>query len=128
MLRCYWDAWNREHATRHGVSQKESEYVLEHAAPPYPQELGGGKYGIRGQSRDGRYLQVIFVYRGYDELKFEEMSLEEMLRFGAERGPFPYIIHASLSIRLRGDNTARGERAGESWRRNRKQRRSISGT
>jgi hypothetical protein len=56
-----WNDWNVDHIGDHGVSPEEAEYVVDSARPPYPQSVGGGKWLVRGQGPDGRYLQVIFV-------------------------------------------------------------------
>ena len=56
-----WNAWNREHIAVHGVFPEEAEYVVNHAATPYPEYLGDGKWRVRGQTSTGRYLQAIFV-------------------------------------------------------------------
>jgi uncharacterized DUF497 family protein len=56
-----WNDWNRGHIARHGVSEDEAEHVVNQAAPPYPERIGGGKWRVRGQTAHGRYLQVIFV-------------------------------------------------------------------
>jgi uncharacterized DUF497 family protein len=56
-----WNDWNREHIAIHGVSPEEAEYVVNHGKPPFPDQIGDGKWRVLGQSADGRYLQVIFV-------------------------------------------------------------------
>ena len=56
-----WNEWNRDHIASHGVTEDEAEYVVNHAAPPYPQDIGDGKWRVRGQTPHGRYIQVIFV-------------------------------------------------------------------
>jgi hypothetical protein len=56
-----WDDWNRDHVAAHGVLPEEAEYVVDHAKPPYPEQIGNGKWRVRGQSAHGRYMQVIFV-------------------------------------------------------------------
>jgi hypothetical protein len=91
---CYWDGWNRAHATRHGVTIPEIEYVVHHAVAPYPESIGGGKYLIRGQTSAGRYVQVIFAYTSTERMKFEEMSIDELLRLERSKGPYLYVIHA----------------------------------
>jgi hypothetical protein len=91
---CYWDGWNREHATRHGVAIPEIEYVVQHAVSPFPEFIGGGKYLICGQTSAGRYVQVIFAYTSTDRMKFEEMSIDELLRLERSKGPYVYVIHA----------------------------------
>ena len=90
---CYWDK-NREHATRHGISEDEIEFVLHHASPPYPEYIGGGKYRVLGFTEDGAYVQVIYVHKSPDEIDFEALSIEELLRLEAAKGPYAYPIHA----------------------------------
>lgn len=90
----YWDAWNKEHATRHGVSQDDARYVLRKVTPPYPEYIGGGKYRVRGQTQHGKYVQIIFVYRSGDQIKVEEMTVEELIELESSKGPYAYVIHA----------------------------------
>lgn len=56
-----WNRDNLEHIVKHGVSPAEAEYVVRHAGRPYPSPAGDGKWRVRGQTRFGWYLQVIFV-------------------------------------------------------------------
>lgn len=63
-----WNDWNLDHIASHGVTQDEAEYVVNHAAPPYPEDIGNGKWRVRGQTAQGRYTQVIFVIE--DELYY----------------------------------------------------------
>ena len=53
-----WNSWNLEHATRHGVSSDEAEYVVKRGRPSY---RGDGKWLVRGQTEFGTYAQVIYV-------------------------------------------------------------------
>jgi uncharacterized DUF497 family protein len=57
-----WSDWNREHLAVHGVTPEEAEYIVDHAAPPYPEQIGDGKWRVRGQTATGRYLQIIFLF------------------------------------------------------------------
>ena len=57
-----WNEWNVEHIARHGVSREEAEYVVDHAARPFPRHHGDGKFLVRGQSEEGRWLQVVYVF------------------------------------------------------------------
>ena len=91
---CYWDEWNREHATQHGVTESEIEHVLNDASPPYPEYLGAGKYRVCGQTHGGTYVQVIFVHKSAEEVDFETMPIEELVRFDSAKGPYVYPIHA----------------------------------
>ena len=57
-----WNDWNLEHATCHGVSPDEAEYVVEHARPPFPEEIGEEKFRVRDQTMAARYVQVIYIF------------------------------------------------------------------
>jgi len=56
-----WNAWNEDHIGQHGVLPQEAEFIVDHAVPPFPENIGSGKWLVRGQAPDGRYIQVIFV-------------------------------------------------------------------
>jgi len=56
-----WNAWNLGHVCEHGVLPMEAEWVANHGQAPYPAYAGDGKWRVRGQTREGRFLQVIFV-------------------------------------------------------------------
>ena len=79
-----WDAGNREHIARHGVTPTEATYVVENAASPFPQELGDGKRRVWGATAGRRWLQVIYVLKEQNEVAFESVApldwvmLEEM--------------------------------------------------
>jgi hypothetical protein len=57
-----WQSNNVEHIADHSVAPEEAEYVVLHARPPYPEYIGDAKYRVRGQTREGRYLQVVYVF------------------------------------------------------------------
>lgn len=56
-----WNEDNIDHIGEHGVSPAEAEYVVRNARRPYPGPAGEGKWRVRGQTRFGWYLQVIFI-------------------------------------------------------------------
>lgn len=56
-----WNEWNTEHIEEHGVAPEEAEWVVENARPPYPELQADEKWLVMGQSRAGRFLQVVFV-------------------------------------------------------------------
>jgi hypothetical protein len=89
-----WDDWNTSHVARHAVTRREAEFVVRHAAPPFPAESGDGKSVVWGQTRDGRYLQVIFVYRADDQVDYESLTLEELMTLQDGGGPVVYVVHA----------------------------------
>ena len=56
-----WNDWNLDHIGEHGVRPQKAEYVIDSATPPYPENIGNGKWLVRGPDPDGHYIQVIFV-------------------------------------------------------------------
>jgi len=56
-----WNAWNLEHATRHGVSPEEAERVVERARRPYPLHRGDGKWLAVGRGAAGEFVQVVYL-------------------------------------------------------------------
>lgn len=54
-------ARNIEHIAEHGISPREAEYVVENAAPPYPQMVGDSKRLVVGRTAAGTYVQVVYV-------------------------------------------------------------------
>ena len=56
-----WNDWNIDHATRHGVSPTEAEYVVANARAPYPEDAGDDKWLVRGPGFDGALVQVVYV-------------------------------------------------------------------
>ena len=58
-----WNSWNLQHIAVHGVGSHEVEYVVRHARRPYPRYEGDDKFIVRGQSLDGTYLQVVYLFR-----------------------------------------------------------------
>jgi hypothetical protein len=89
-----WDAWNIEHIAKHRVSQSEAEYVVRNALPPYPRAAGGEKEVVRGQTADGRYVQVVYIFDSDEDFDYENASFEDMLSLAADDDPPIYVIHA----------------------------------
>ena len=56
-----WNAWNLDHATRHGVSAEESQRVVSAARTPYPEHVGEGKFRVMGRARGNRLVQVVYL-------------------------------------------------------------------
>src|SRR5665213_2886056 len=86
-----WDDWNIDHIAKHNVKPSEAEYIVRHAASPFPREMGDEKYKVWGQTADGRYLQVVLVYRSDDEVDYESLSLTDLLAVEASEGPVIYV-------------------------------------
>jgi uncharacterized DUF497 family protein len=56
-----WIIWNIQKCDVHGVRPSEAEEIVNGAMRPYPRRIDNGKIMVRGQTRDGRWLQVIYV-------------------------------------------------------------------
>ena len=70
-----------EHATRHGVSIAEAEYVVRRARRPFPRYMGNGKWAVEGRGQGDRMVLVLYIVDPQDTL---------------------YVIHASpLTTRRR---------------------------
>ncbi len=52
-----WNDWNVDHASRHGVTPLECEYVVRRGPCRH---AGGDKYIVRGRGFGGRLVQVIY--------------------------------------------------------------------
>ncbi len=83
-----------DHIAKHDVKPSEAEYVVRHAASPFPREIADEKYKVWGQTTDGRYLQVIFAYRSEDEVAYDSLTLIDILAVESGEGPIVYVIHA----------------------------------
>ena len=56
-----WNDWNREHATKHGCTIQEIEFVVRHAGRGFPRKIGDGKRLVVGRTPSGEFIRVIFV-------------------------------------------------------------------
>jgi len=61
-----WNQWNVGHIGEHGISPEEAEFVVSRARRPFPRELGNGKVLVYGQTPEGRYIQVIYIFSPED--------------------------------------------------------------
>src|SRR5688572_30255412 len=89
-----WERWNRTHLEKHDVSQQEAQYVVEHRQPPFPEPLGVGKFVVRGQTREGRFLQVIYVFKWDEDIDYEELDIETIIELADTEAPHYYVVHA----------------------------------
>ena len=88
-----WDDDNIEHIAEHGVTRDEAEYVVARATSPFPRAAGDGKFMVWGQTRDGSYLQVGFVYLDDERVDITRLKPADVLDFqaGAE---VLYVFHS----------------------------------
>lgn len=73
MVRFIWTRKNVEHIAEHGITPEEAEYVVTFGRTiPH----GDAKFLARGRTRDGRYVQVIYVLESdAAELDYAELDL-----------------------------------------------------
>ena len=90
-----WDAWNRRHIARHGVTEAEAQHVVRRAADPFPRKTSDDKWLVWGRTAKGRYLQVIFIYRELEEVDFESLPLEDLIALSdGYEDDVIYVVHA----------------------------------
>jgi uncharacterized DUF497 family protein len=90
-----YDDWNRQHVSKHGVQRADAEYVVEHATPPYPQRIEGGKLIVYGPDRAGRILEVVFAFRSAEDVDFDSLDLLQLEELSQKANAITtYIIHA----------------------------------
>ncbi len=63
-----WIDWNVDKCHRHGVAPDEAEEVVQNAHRPYPRKIDDEKTIVRGQTNQGRYMQVIYLIDENDAL------------------------------------------------------------
>jgi len=59
---CRWNDANVDHIGEHNIVPSEAEYVVNHPMRSYPQAMADGKYLAKGQTAEGHYIQVIYVF------------------------------------------------------------------
>jgi len=67
---------------------------VEHAKPPFPEHIGGGKWLVRGQTHAGRWLQVIFTYPDDDDVDPDSLAPDDLLAYSDGDAKVVYVIHA----------------------------------
>jgi len=68
---------NRDHIAKHRVTPAEASFVVENAAPPFPQEVGDGKRRVWGATVTGRLLQVIYVLKKQGDVAFDSVDARD---------------------------------------------------
>ena len=82
------------HIGKHAVAPPEAEYVVRNAGKGFPRKMGDGKWIVKGPTRDGRRLQVIFIFPEDDEIDVDSLSVSDLLDYSAGDGKVIYVIHA----------------------------------
>ena len=61
-MRFRWNDWNTNHIAEHGLYPADAEYVVNYRRPPFPRYQGDGRYMVRGQTGDGLWIQVVYIF------------------------------------------------------------------
>ena len=72
----------------------DAEYVVRNAEPPFPEDIGEGKFRVWGRTRSGEYLQVVFAIKELEEIELEQLTLPMLAALWDDDGLFIVIIHA----------------------------------
>lgn len=83
-----------EHAGKHGVSREDAEHVVRNAEPPYPEDIGEGKYRVWGRTSAGKYVQVVFTTRELAEIGYAQLTFPMLAAIWDDDALFIAIIHA----------------------------------
>jgi len=68
--------------------------VIEHARPPFPDYVGEGRWLVRGKTRAGRWLQVVYVYPDDTDVDPDSLALADLLDYADGRARVARVIHA----------------------------------
>ena len=80
----YWERWNRDHATRHGVSEHEASWVVARPTPPDPTPVGSGKQTTRSAGGiTGDRCVWSAKKKGTGGLKGQPLKLEVVVESGS---------------------------------------------
>jgi hypothetical protein len=88
-----WSGWNLDHIATHGVTPQESQDVVQRSPPPFPRAIEDEKFLVWGQTKAGRYLQVIFVYLEDQEVDLLALSPAERIRC-QDGEDVVFVVHA----------------------------------
>jgi uncharacterized DUF497 family protein len=56
-----WNDWNVDKVHKHNVEPDDAEFVVNNARRPYPMKVDDEKRLVWGQTRSGRYVQVVYL-------------------------------------------------------------------
>ncbi len=87
-----WDERNAAHIRKHGVIPREAEFILRHARSPFPESTRDGKFRSWGQTQEGRYLQVVFVYPEDEDVDIESLDPLDRLAFADGLESVIYVL------------------------------------
>jgi hypothetical protein len=94
-----WNLANVRHVAKHGVHAAEAEYVVRSAGRGFPRKIGDGKWLVKGQTNEGRRLQVIFIYPDDDDVDVDSLSLADLIDYSQGHGKVVYVIQRCASSR-----------------------------
>jgi uncharacterized DUF497 family protein len=88
-----WDDSNTDHISKHYVTPREAEFVIESVGAPWPEQKGNDKLLVWGPTETGRLLQVIFVTRSPEDVEFDALTISQWADL-TENDRIVYVIHA----------------------------------
>jgi uncharacterized DUF497 family protein len=57
-----WNSRNIDHIGEHGLDPGHAEFVVNHPARGFPRREADHKFRAWGQTMDGQYLQVVYIF------------------------------------------------------------------
>ena len=89
-----WNSANIAHIAKHAVEPADAEYVVRNGGKGFPRKLGDGKLIVKGRTRQGRWIQVIYICPADDEIDPDSLSLVDLITYSAGQAKVVYVIHA----------------------------------
>ncbi len=89
-----WDERNVAHIGKHSVTPREAEFLVRHVRSPFPESTRDGKFRAWGQTQEGRYLQVVFVYSEDEDVDIKSLDPLDRLVFADGLESVIYVVHA----------------------------------
>jgi uncharacterized DUF497 family protein len=96
-----WDDENCEHIGMHAVIPAEAEDVVGHSQPPFPQNVGEGRFRVWGRTAKGRLLQVIYVLKSQATVSYD--SVDALDWAALEEHPGAKIVRIIHAMELTAD-------------------------
>ena len=89
-----WNRANIAHIAKHAVKPHEAEYVVRRSGRGFPRKIGSGKFLVKGRTRSGRQLQVIYIHPLPDEIDPDSLQLQDLIDYSEGHAKVIYVIHA----------------------------------
>ncbi len=94
MFRFHWDDWNLDHATRHGVSTIDAEFLVQTTPQERFEQAADEKFRVVGRTDAGELIQVVFALKTFEDLDYEALSIADIIELEVYQQPLVYVIHS----------------------------------